>query len=128
MTPATREWVQKAENDYGIACVLARSRKRGRNDGICFHSQQCAEKYLKARLVEAGVPFPRTHELSVLLALTIAIEPAWAIFAPELRVLAAWAVLPRYPGVNPDAAAARTAMKICRQFRDVARLALGLKP
>jgi HEPN domain-containing protein len=120
--------VEKAENDYAIAGVLVRSRKRGRNDGICFHSQQCAEKYLKARLIESGLAFPRTHELSVLLTLALAIEPLWAVFAPELRVLATWAVLPRYPGVNPDTASARSAIHICRRFRDVARPALGLKP
>jgi HEPN domain-containing protein len=57
--------------------VLLRSRKRGRYDGICFHAQQCAEKYLKAKMVEAGKPFSKTHDLEVLLNLAMTIEPLW---------------------------------------------------
>jgi HEPN domain-containing protein len=30
---------------------------------VCFHCQQCAEKYLKAFLVSEGVDFPKTHDL-----------------------------------------------------------------
>jgi HEPN domain-containing protein len=37
------------------------------HDGACFHAQQCAEKYLKARLYEANVPFPPVHKLLALL-------------------------------------------------------------
>jgi HEPN domain-containing protein len=58
----TREWVAKAESDYDGACEALRSRKKSRRDRICFFSQQCIEKYLKARLTEAGGAFPRTHE------------------------------------------------------------------
>ena len=128
MTPATREWVKKAEDDYVVICVLLRSRKRGRYDAICFHSQQCVEKYLKARLIEAGIPFPKTHELSLLLTLALTTEPLWTVFTAELQALATWAVLPRYPGVNANSAAARTAVKTCRHFRELARMALALKP
>jgi HEPN domain-containing protein len=57
MLPMTFEWVKKAENDYDTVLLLLRSRKRGRFDTICFHCQQCIEKYLKGRLVEAGLSF-----------------------------------------------------------------------
>jgi len=36
---------------------------------IAYHAQQCAEKYLKAYLVSAGVDFPYTHNISRLLEL-----------------------------------------------------------
>jgi HEPN domain-containing protein len=49
MTPATRESVEQAESDYDVVLILRRSRKRTRYRAICFHAQQCAEKYLKAR-------------------------------------------------------------------------------
>jgi HEPN domain-containing protein len=128
MTPVTREWVDKAEGDYVAVSVLLRSRKHNRYDVICFHAQQCAEKYLKARLNEANIPFPKTHELSVLLPIVLPVEPLWAVFAAEMRTLETWAVLPRYPGFNATAASARTAVKICRSFRDAARQALGVGP
>src|SRR3954470_13752145 len=54
--------------------VLLRSRKPSRRDPLCFHCQRCAEKYLKGRLIEAGLPFTRTHDLEQLLLLCLPIE------------------------------------------------------
>ena len=128
MTPTTREWVKKAEGDYDVVCVLLRSRKRSRYDAICFHCQQCAEKYLKGRLIEAGIAFPKTHELRVLLQLVLSVEPRWSALDSEMRTLAAWAVTSRYPGMDATNAWAKQAVTICRRFRRMARNALGLKP
>ena len=55
MKPATREWVAKAEEDFLSATDLARRRNRPVWSTVCFHTQQCAEKYLKARMEEAGM-------------------------------------------------------------------------
>jgi len=44
MTPATREWVDKAEADYSAALTLRRSRKKHSRDIVCFHLQQCVSK------------------------------------------------------------------------------------
>src|SRR6516225_10574099 len=93
----TREWVAKAESDYDGACEALRSRRKSRRDRIAFFSQQCIEKYLKARLTEAGVAFPRTHELSILLQLCLPVEPRWAMFDAELANMTQFAVLARYP-------------------------------
>jgi len=128
MTPMTGEWVKKAEGDYDAVCTLLRSRKRSRYDTICFHCQQCAEKYLKGRLIEAGIAFPKTHELVVLLNLVVAVEPRWATVAIQMKTLAAWAVMPRYPGVDATSAWAKEAVSICRRFRKMARKSLGLRP
>lgn len=57
MKPITREWVDKAEGDYIAAQREVRARKNPVYDAACFHAQQCAEKYLKARLTEAGIRF-----------------------------------------------------------------------
>jgi HEPN domain-containing protein len=54
MKPSTREWTKKAEGDYRAAMALARQRKVPLHDQVCFHCQQCSEKYLKAVLEEAG--------------------------------------------------------------------------
>lgn len=50
MNPLTLEWVTKAEGDYLTAVREARIRKSPNYDAVCFHSQQAAEKYLKAYL------------------------------------------------------------------------------
>jgi len=128
MLPMTREWVAKAEADYDGACEALRSRKKSRRDRICFFSQQAAEKYLKVRLTEAGVAFPRTHELSVLLRLCLPIEPAWGAFDRAFAVMTQFAVLPRYPGTWATLREAQTGIRTCRRFRSIARQALGLRP
>ncbi len=52
MKPLTREWVDKAEGDRSTAQRELRVRKSPNFDAVCFHAQQCAEKYLKALLQE----------------------------------------------------------------------------
>ena len=126
MTPLTREWADKAEGDYDTVLALLRSRRPSRYDPICFHAQQCAEKYLKARLTEAMIPFPKTHDLSVALKLALAVEPGWVVFLGPLVTITDWAVLARYPGTSASRSDAGEAVRICRQFRTAARAALGL--
>ena len=109
MLPTTREWVNKAESDYDVVSLLLRSRKRSRYDPICFRAQQCAEKFLKARLTESGIAFTKTHDLPTLLNLALAAEPLWNVLSNEFNVLTQWAVLPRYPGTNTGLAEARAA-------------------
>lgn len=54
MKRLTREWIDKAEDDFRVARSNMRSRKSRVPDAICFHRQQTAEKLLKARLCEDG--------------------------------------------------------------------------
>ncbi len=75
MNPVTQEWVEKAEADFHVALREFRARKHRSLDAICFHAQQCAEKYLKARLQEAGISFPKTHSLPMLLNLARTVDP-----------------------------------------------------
>lgn len=67
MKQITQEWIAKAEGDWQDALSRYRARKYPNYDSTCFHAQQCAEKYLKARLDEAGSAFSKTHDLSLLL-------------------------------------------------------------
>lgn len=126
MKTSTREWVAKAEEDFQAAGILARSRKKPLWSLVCFHAQQCAEKYLKARLNEASVPLLRTHDLDQLLNQAMMIEPLWSAFRPALKRLSDAAVVPRYPGGVCTKAEAHRALKTCRAFRKEARSGLGL--
>jgi HEPN domain-containing protein len=128
MLPMTREWVAKAESDYDGACEALRSRKTSRCDRICFFSQQCVEKYFKARLTEAGIAFPRTHELTILLRLCLHLEPRWATFDQALAAMTQFGVLVRYPGTWATLSDARHGIRTCRRFRLKARQSLGLRP
>ena len=66
MKKTTREWVKKAEGDFVLAKHAASS-KLPVHDGVCFHCQQCAEKYLKGLMEEAGLSVPKSHDLDMLL-------------------------------------------------------------
>ena len=126
MKGATREWVRCAEEDFDVAQALLRRRTKTAANSIGFHCQQCVEKYLKARLEEAGRPVPRTHDLVALLQLLLTLEPLWAPFAPALRRLNDYAVKFRYPGHTATRVDARQALRACRSIRDDVRLSLGL--
>ena len=126
MNPSTIEWIEKAEDDWDSAQRLYRVRVRIQYDAACFHAQQCAEKYLKARLNEAGLSFSKTHDLSQLLTQTTAIEPSWAVLQPAAIFLSDFAVRFRYPGRKATKIQAQQAIKDCREMRRIIRTAFGL--
>ena len=127
MKPMTREWVAKAEGDFAMVERESRARKNPSYDGLCFHAQQCAEKYLKARLCEAGIEFAKVHDLVALLEQALRVEPLWEAHRADLAALTDYAVSFRYPGESADKESARNARKKCKAFRQAARKALGLR-
>jgi len=127
MKRLAREWVIKAEGDFAIVERECRARKNPSYDGACFHAQQCAEKYLKARLFEAGIEFAKVHDLVALLNHAVAVEPGWELFREDLAYLSDFAVTYRYPGESADKQAADDARKRCRKFRLAARAALEME-
>lgn len=126
MTALTREWVEKAEDDYHAAWLLVRARKHPNYDGSCFHAQQCVEKYLKALLQHSGKPIKRTHNLLKLLDTIRPLEPTLELRRPDLHKLTTYGVAFRYPGNSADKELAREAVLLCRHIRDIIRLQLGL--
>jgi HEPN domain-containing protein len=127
MIPLTTEWVEKAEKDFATASREFRVRNLPNYDALCFHSQQCAEKYLKAILQEQNISFSKTHNLTTLLNLITRKEPAWELMRPNLERLNVFAVQVRYPGESADKAIARQALNLCRVLRDRAKLSLNLQ-
>ncbi len=125
MNPLTLEWIEKAEGDYKAAKWLQQAPDPG-HDAICFHAQQCIEKYLKAWLQETNIPMPRTHNLEELLALIVPTLPDWSDWQPDLKIITAYAVDPRYPGDSATADNTRHAMHICEEVRQVVRAQLKL--
>lgn len=120
------EWIEKAEGDYKIAVDIQRRRKNPVPDGVCYHSQQCAEKYFKAFLVKYGVAPPRTHDLTDLLARCLPYESALSSLLPLLLPLNRYSVELRYPGVTTTVLEATDALATLRQIRRVLRKKLGL--
>lgn len=87
MNPATDEWVSKAEGDFITAGRELRVRKSPNYDAVCFHAQQCAEKYLKAVLQESDKRIPKIHFLLELLAMILKFDPSYEFLKADLEIL-----------------------------------------
>ena len=126
MIQHTSEWVAKAEGDYATATRELAVGPDSNFDAVAFHAQQCAEKYLKARLIEEGATFPKTHDLAAILDLLISFEPGWDTLRAELERLTDRAVEVRYPGYTADLADAEQSLQTARKVRQLVRASLGL--
>jgi HEPN domain-containing protein len=87
MNQAVVEWVAKAEGDFLTAGRELRARKSPNYDAVCFHAQQCAEKYLKAVLQERGEHIPKIHFLLELLAMALKVDGSYEFLKADLEVL-----------------------------------------
>jgi HEPN domain-containing protein len=126
MKPITVEWVQKAEGDFVTAERELSVGSDPNYDAVCFHSQQCVEKYLKGMLQEAEVQFEKTHDLSALLDSALVLQPAWEDLRSELNLLSSFAVDFRYPGEFAGKAEAERSIITCRKVRQLVRESLAL--
>ncbi len=126
MKRASEEWVAKAEGDWRTAQRELSAIEAPNFDAVCFHAQQCCEKYLKALLSESGSSFPKTHNLLFLLDLMLSTGADLEVLRDALRRLDAGSVQFRYPGAAASPEVARDALEDCRGCRAALRGRLGL--
>jgi HEPN domain-containing protein len=124
-----REWSAKADNDLTNAAHTLKLGKDCPIDTVCFHAQQCVEKYLKAFLILAEIPFPKTHDIELLISrmpkgMHIPLSPI------QQRRLTDYATVMRYPGPYEaiPLAEAKEAVKLARQVRQKIRKLLQKEP
>jgi len=118
MKEITKEWIKKAEEDYMVA-VRESKLPPFPTYTVCFHSQQCVEKYMKAILQENGVSFGKIHDLEILLKDCKKFLPELEDFREELIWLTTFAVEIRYPGFNATKKEAKKALDIMKKIRKV---------
>ena len=113
-----RDWVVKAENDLTNAAHTLKLGRKCPTDTVCFHAQQCVEKYLKALLVFKGMEFPRTHDVEALMGL-LAKEFKLGVSVLEQRRLTSYATVTRYPGIYEPIplSEARRAVALAQRIR-----------
>jgi len=63
------QWVQRLKTILQNATHTLKLGEHGSLDTVCFHAQQCVEKYLKAYSVSNEIDFYRTHDITALLTL-----------------------------------------------------------
>ena len=127
MKRETREWVQKAEEDWGVAVREAAVPNPPKNV-VSFHCQQCAEKYLKALRHEIGLSIPKIHDLDQIWSDLLPHKPSLKGLQRACVVLSRYAVDYRYPGFSTSTREMRAALRHAARMRLKARTTLGLPP
>ena len=120
-----RQWVEKADHDLRNADHIPTLHdEECPFDTVCFHAQQCAEKYLKGWLVYSNVDFPRTHDLVVLLRQAEEVGLRGANLR-EVQPLNRYTIEARYPGDwEPIEDEAERAVALARRLRTAVRTLL----
>lgn len=127
MNELTKEWVEKAEEDFDAADALLYGREVPIAAVVCFHCQQSAEKYLKAYLQENSVEFERNHELLIMMNLCASLDTDFKSLKRDLESLKRYAVAVRYPGIRATKKAAEGAFRSAKHVRKFMRSKLGIE-
>ena len=112
-----KEWLAKADNDLSRDPHTLKLGESCPTDTVCFHAQQCVEKYLKAVLIFEGIDFPKTHDLETLVSLIPAASKPDLSDEEQAR-LTEYATGARYPGWEEiSLTVARRAVAVARRVR-----------
>jgi HEPN domain-containing protein/predicted nucleotidyltransferase len=83
MRKPTKAWMAQARDEFETTDILLANEKY---QAVCYHSQQCVEKALKALILEKAADMSRSHDIIelrtrvVALGWTIALETDAAVF------------------------------------------------
>lgn len=96
MSESSDRWMAFASEDLQMAQFALSARIFNQ---VCFHSQQCVEKVLKASLASLGRPIPRTHSITDLLE---KLPRHWfSDLRDDLELLDDYYIPARYPDALP---------------------------
>jgi HEPN domain-containing protein len=121
-----RQWIEKAEQDLLVTDHLLAEGNVRLAEAICFHAQQCVEKYVKSVLALNDIDPPKTHDIEAIVA-QMPNPGAVSLSAAERRRLTKYATVTRYPrDLDPiTLEEAQAAVEIARRVRASLR---GLLP
>ncbi|MBI4334179.1 MAG: HEPN domain-containing protein [Chloroflexi bacterium] len=114
-------WVQKAESDLKTGKDEMATADPA-TDTVCFHMQQCAEKYLKAFLIYHGHEITRTHNIASLIDTCSEIEAQFSgLLELGAHKLTRYAVAVRCPDevLFPSMEHAREAVALAEKVKEV---------
>lgn len=121
-TPEAVRWLGFAEEDLKVAEIIL---EEGIYNQVCFHSQQCVEKSLKAILVKNNQKIPRIHSIGDLLGICEEISKEdFAQFEDIALILDQYYKPTRYPDAIigslpdglPDEEDAREALDMAKEI------------
>jgi hypothetical protein len=125
MKKETAAWVRKAEGDFQAVRMVA-NMKPSIPLHMCYHCQQCTEKYLQALLVEAGKPGPRIRDLLKLHELVLLQDSSLIGLRRGLSFVTQFADDEGFPVDQAIARQARSALRWTTRVREEIRKRLKL--
>jgi HEPN domain-containing protein len=125
-TDWANRWLDKAGRDLDSARALF-GPPHGLYDMACFHAQQAVEKALKGYLTWRGQTFARLHDLEALLNSCSDLDPEFAAWREDCRILNDYSVAVRYPDdlEDPSQAEAQHAVLASERILDRVRAKLA---
>jgi len=112
---------------FRIRNISRQKNKKAVPDSVCFHCQQCIEKYLKAFLISNDIEPQEIHDLQRLKAICCKVDESFEKVSGELDVLNAYAVNFRYPGEAASVEEANEAVLVMRRIHKFIRDRLKLE-
>ena len=94
----SQKWLAKAAEDLTVAQLVLPENHLAH---VCFLSQQCIEKALKAYLITKVNQYPRTHKLVDLLQLCMGFDAHFAQFLTDCISVDQYYIPTRYPDSTP---------------------------
>ncbi len=125
---SANSWIAKADEDIDTVdlCLSAGGRLA---NVAAFHTQQAAEKLLKALIAMAGIEPPRVHDLAELTDLAGKAKSDVRTLAEKIETITSWAVLTRYPSHGdtppPTTGEIADALRLVKQLRALAAKAVS---
>jgi HEPN domain-containing protein len=92
-----KDWLRYAKSDLTTAKYMFNDINPKETEISCYHTQQCAEKSLKAYLISRETDPPRTHDLVELNNLCATHEPSFSSMQQYCVFLNPYGVHVRYP-------------------------------
>lgn len=118
-----KKWILKAESDLKTGKDEF-STPEPATDTICFHMQQCVEKYLKAFLIFHGKEIKRHHIVEDHIKECMEIDAEFKkLFDIKAQMLTDFAVEWRYPGeaLFPSIEETKEAIEIAEKVKEFVR-------
>jgi HEPN domain-containing protein len=115
-----RAWLAKANLDLKAAAHEMSAPAEALWGDVMFHSQQAAEKAMKAFLAWHDIPFRKTHNIEELGRQCTVIDSTLGVVVAEAGLLTEYAWKFRYPGEieEPDRDEAEVALAVARNVYD----------
>ena len=126
-----RRWLGHAERD-SLAAKACLEADQSVPEVSAYLCQQATEKLVKALLVLANIPFPKTHDIEALRDLVAAAFPELISLIDPLIYVTEWAVVFRYPDLTedipPSAEEIRVVLQKIERLASRIRCLLGSEP